>query len=75
MLSFRDVILEVACQPSINSIPTTTLAKVTNTVESILERLKREFPRVYKSAELKYSELPHPLWADKTDFNVLMELN
>ena len=75
MLSFRDVILEVACQPSINSIPTTTLAKVTNTVESILERLKREFPRVYKSAEVKYSELPHPLWADKTDFNVLMELN
>ena len=75
MLSFRDVILEVACQPSINSIPTTTLAKVTNTIESILERLKREFPRVYKSAELKYSELPHPLWADKTDFNVLMELN
>lgn len=75
MLSFRDVILEVACQPSINSIPTTTLAKVTNTVESILERLKREFPHVYKSAEVKYSELPHPLWADKTDFNVLMELN
>ena len=75
MLSFRDVILEVACQPSINSIPTTTLAKVTNTVESILERLRREFPHVYKSAEVKYSELPHPLWADKTDFNVLMELN
>lgn len=75
MLSFRDVILEVACQPSINSIPTTTLAKVTNTVESILDRLKQEFPHVYKSAEVKYSELPHPLWADKTDFNVLMELN
>ncbi|MBU2970019.1 site-specific integrase [Pseudoalteromonas sp. C2R02] len=75
MLSFRDVILEVACQPSINSIPTTTLTKVTNTVESILERLKREFPHVYKSAEVKYSELPHPLWADKTDFNVLMELH
>ena len=75
MLSFRDVILEVACQPSINSIPTATLAKVTNTVESILDRLKQEFPCVYKSAEMKYSELPHPLWADKTDFDVLMELN
>lgn len=75
MLSFRDVILEISCQPSINSIPTTTLTKVTNTVESILERLKREFPDCYKSAEVKYSELPHPLWADKTDFDVLMELN
>ncbi|HBV78005.1 MULTISPECIES: site-specific integrase [Vibrio] len=75
MLSFRDVILEVACQPSINSMPTTTLSKVTNTIESILDRLKQEFPHVYKSAEVKYSELPHPLWGDKTDFEFLMELN
>ncbi len=74
MLSFRDVILEVSCQPSINTIPTKTLAKVVNTVESILERLKQGFSKEFKDAEIKYSINPHPLWSDKENLVFLLEL-
>lgn len=74
MLSFRDVILEVSCQPSINTIPTNILTKVVHTIESILERLKQGFTKEYKEAETKYSSSPHPLWSDKNDLNFLLEL-
>lgn len=74
MLSFRDVILEVSCQPSINTIPTTTLTRVLYTVESILERIKSCFSFEYNPAMSKYYDAPHPLWSDKTDFNFLVEL-
>lgn len=74
MLSFRDVILEVSCQPSINTIPTNTLTKVLYTVESILERVKSCFSYEYNLAMSKYYDAPHPLWSDKTDFNFFVEL-
>lgn len=74
MLSFHDVILEVSCQPSINTIPTNILTKVFHTIESILERLKQNFSKEYKGAEIKYSHSPHPLWSDKDDLDFLLEL-
>tara|TARA_R110000772_G_scaffold58087_2_gene131460 strand:+ start:3757 stop:5568 length:1812 start_codon:yes stop_codon:yes gene_type:complete len=74
MLSFRDVILEASCQPSINTIPASALTKVVHTVESILERLKAEFITEYKSAEVRYSIAPHPLWSNDSDLNLLSEM-
>jgi hypothetical protein len=74
MLSFRDVILEVSCQPSINTMPTNTLTKIVCSVESILERLRQEFSIEYKHAEAKYLASPHPLWSDKADLDTLLEL-
>jgi hypothetical protein len=73
MLSFRDVILEVSCQPSINTMPTNTLSKIVCSVESILERLRQEFSAEYKQAEAKYLSSPHPLWSDKADLDTLFE--
>ncbi|MCU8091533.1 site-specific integrase [Shewanella sp. SM20] len=64
MLSFRDVILDVSCQPSINTMPTNTLTKIVHSLESILERLRQEFLIEYKHAEAKYplcQDCCHPL--------------
>jgi len=74
MLSFRDVILEASCQPSINTIPTNVLTKILFSIESILEKIKKEFIIQYQYAEAKYLTSPHPLWSDKADLDTIFEL-
>ncbi|HIF9456842.1 TPA: site-specific integrase [Photobacterium damselae] len=74
LLSFRDVILEYSSMPSINSLPTNTLTKVINTIESILERLKLEYTENYYKGYNKYNISPHPLWSDKSDMKNIMDL-
>jgi hypothetical protein len=67
MLSFRDVILELSCRPSINTLPTNTVTKVLNTLEIILDKLKNEYFDNYSEAYDKYQIEPHPLWRDTDD--------
>jgi len=74
LLSFKDIILETSCRPSINTLPTNTLTKIINTLESILERLKTDFFTNYTTAYNKYSFNAHPLWNDVTDLDTMMEV-
>jgi len=74
MLSFRDVLLGVMTRPSINSVPGDLLVKISNTVESILLRIKIEFVDVYDLAIKRYMDGPHPLWSNENDFDLLMEI-
>lgn len=67
MLSFRDVVLEFSCRPSINTLPTNSLTKVLNTLELILDKLKNEHSDNYKDAYNKYQLEAHPLWQDVED--------
>ncbi|HIF9452671.1 TPA: site-specific integrase [Photobacterium damselae] len=74
LLSFRDIILDVSSMPSINTVPTDTLTKIVNTIESILERLKYEYRDNYDIGLKKYNVSPHPLWSDTTDLTTMIEL-
>lgn len=74
LLSFREIILDVSSMPSINTVPTNTLTKIVNTIESILGKLKSEYRDNYDIGVKKYNVLPHPLWSDTTDLTIMMEL-
>ena len=74
MLSFRDVLLDVMSRPSINSMPGDLFVKISNTVESILSRLKEEFSDVYDAAKERHMDTAHPLWASDDDFDLLKEM-
>ena len=74
MLSFRDVLLEVMSRPSINSMPGDLFVKISNTVESIISRLKKEFSDVYNAAQKRHMDAAHPLWASDDDFDLLKEI-
>nr|MBF4333261.1 site-specific integrase [Vibrio anguillarum] len=72
LLSFRDAISEALSRPSVNSIPSQHLKKVTNSVEHILLVIQERFPMVYKKAYEQYLESPHPLWSDDDDLKIFM---
>ena len=72
LLSFNDVILESLARPAINSAPSNVLKKVHNTLQLILERVKKEHQKIYSSAYELYLEGAHPLWSEKDDLGLLM---
>lgn len=74
MLSFRDVLLDVMSRPSINSTPGDLFVKISNTIESIISRLKEEFSDVYAAAKKRHMDAAHPLWASEDDFDLLKEM-
>ncbi|MGO2009104.1 hypothetical protein [Vreelandella alkaliphila] len=74
LLSFNDIILESANRPSINSMPTSLLNKVYNTVQVIIERMKSEHSSTYTEAYQKYLNAPHPLWQDTSDIDLMLDI-
>lgn len=72
LLSFNDVILESLIRPAINSRPSNLLNKVNNTIQVIIERIKREHSVVYKEAYEKYLNEMHPLWQDTNDLELIL---
>lgn len=74
LLSFSDVILESATRPSINSRPSHLLSKVSNTVQIIIERIKREHAKVYEKAYEMYLDEAHPLWQEVSDVDLLLDI-
>lgn len=72
LLSFNDVILESVTRPAINSRPSNLLNKVNNTIQVIIERMKREHTAVYNEAYDKYLDGMHPLWHDTNDLELIM---
>ena len=74
LLSFNDIILEAVSRPSINSTPSEKLKKVSNTIQAILIKLKKEHSEIYNQAYQNYIESPHPLWEDISDLNLIMDI-
>ncbi|WP_163833949.1 site-specific integrase [Spartinivicinus ruber] len=74
ILSFRDVIDESLARPSVNSIPTSLLTKVLNTINYLLKRLEKDHNKTYMLALEQYNDEPHPLWSDYNDLGMLMEV-
>ena len=72
LLSFNDVILESFARPAINSRPSNLLSKVSNTIQVIIERMKREHAAVYSQAYDKYLNGVHPLWQDTNDLELML---
>lgn len=72
LLSFNDVILETVTRPTINSRPSNLLNKVNNTIQVIIERMKKEHAAVYKEAYDKYLDGVHPLWLDTNDLELML---
>ncbi|WP_227728566.1 site-specific integrase [Yersinia proxima] len=72
LLSFNDVILETVTRPAINSRPSNLLNKVNNTIQVIMERIKKEHAAVYKEAYDKYLDGVHPLWQDANDLELML---
>ncbi|NYS28954.1 site-specific integrase [Pantoea sp. WMus005] len=72
LLSFNDVILETVTRPAINSRPSNLLNKVNNTIQVIIERMKKEHAAVYKRAYDKYLDGVHPLWLDTNDLELML---
>lgn len=72
LLSFNDVILESFARPAINSRPSNLLNKVSNTIQVIIERMKREHAAVYREAYDKYLNGVHPLWQDTNDLELML---
>ncbi|WGL54561.1 hypothetical protein [Kluyvera intermedia] len=72
LLSFNDVILESVTRPAINSRPSNLLNKVNNTIQVIIERMKREHTAVYNEAYDKYLDGMHPLWQDTNDLELIL---
>lgn len=72
LLSFNDVILETVTRPAINSRPSNLLNKVNNTIQVIMERIKKEHAAVYKEANDKYLDGVHPLWQDANDLELML---
>ncbi|ELZ5049187.1 TPA: site-specific integrase [Enterobacter asburiae] len=74
LLSFNDVILESVTRPAINSRPSNLLNKVNNTIQVIIERMKREHAAVYNEAYDKYLNGMHPLWQDTNDLELMLSI-
>lgn len=72
LLSFNDVILESVTRPAINSRPSNLLSKVNNTIQVIIERMKKEHSAVYNEAYDKYLNGMHPLWQDTNDLELIL---
>lgn len=72
LLSFNDVILETVTRPAINSRPSNLLNKVNNTIQVIIERMKKEHAVVYKEAYDKYLDGVHPLWQNTNDLELML---
>lgn len=72
LLSFNDVILEAVTRPAINSRPSNLLNKVNNTIQVIMERIKKEHAAVYKEAYDKYLDGVHPLWQDANELELML---
>ncbi|MCL6397644.1 site-specific integrase [Pectobacterium carotovorum subsp. carotovorum] len=72
LLSFSDVILESVVRPAINSRPSNLLNKVNNTIQVIIEQMKREHTVVYNEAYDKYLNRMHPLWQDTNDLELML---
>ncbi|HDF2340858.1 TPA: hypothetical protein PC598_000385 [Morganella morganii] len=72
LLSFNDVILESVTRPAINSRPSNLLTKVNNTIQVIIERMKKEHAEVYNEAYDKYLDGVHPLWQDMNDLELML---
>lgn len=72
LLSFNDVILEAVTRPAINSRPSNLLNKVDNTIQVIMEKIKKEHAAVYKEAYDKYMDGVHPLWQDANDLELML---
>lgn len=72
LLSFHDVILDTLSRPAFNSTPSNVLQKVLNTIKNILEKIKKNYPLIYKESEEKYQCCPHPLWSSEDDLELLM---
>ena len=72
LLSFNDVILESVTRPAINSRPSKLLSKVNNTIQVVIERIKKEHTAVYNEAYDKYLDGVHPLWKDTNDLELML---
>ncbi|MFN4055386.1 MAG: site-specific integrase [Alishewanella aestuarii] len=72
LLSFNDVILQSLIRPSVNSEPTLVLSRVSNTLKVLLDKMAKDFPRIYQQAYEKYLDSPHPLWTDEDDLDLIL---
>jgi hypothetical protein len=74
MLSFKDTILEALSRPSFNSVPTDSLSKTLNTVNSILDKYKNKAAGEYSLAKELNKDMPHPLYDDESSLTDLLDL-
>lgn len=72
LLSFNDVILQSLIRPSVNSKPTLVLSRVSKTLKALLDKVAKEFPRIFQQAYEKYLDSPHPLWTDEDDLDLML---
>ena len=72
LLSFNDVILQAATRPSMNSKPSNLFNKVNNTLQLMLDKIKKEHAVVYNEAYDKYLDDSHPLWKDSEDLDLML---
>ena len=72
LLSFNDVILQSLIRPSVNSKPTLVLSRVSKTLKALLDKMAKDFPKIYQQAYEKYLDSPHPLWTDEDDLDLIL---
>ncbi|MBS0855341.1 MULTISPECIES: hypothetical protein [unclassified Tatumella] len=72
LLSFNDIILESITRPAINSHPSYLLSKVSNTVQLIIDRMKKDHTIIYNKAYNKYLDSVHPLWDSVDDLELML---
>ncbi|MDO6475540.1 hypothetical protein Q4520_08905 [Alteromonas sp. 1_MG-2023] len=74
MMSFKETLQELEVTPAINSMPTSRMNALIDTIESILGGFRDKSPENYRRAAELQKQSPHPLYSNVYSLNDLHEV-